>query len=83
MKEIPHLPPTFAIIIHTRVPCVPVFDVPATPSDTSLLPILDVLKSLVSRPHSPTHSYTQPTQDTTKEKAFTLFSFPSLKSFIL
>ena len=50
--------------------CVPVFDVPASPSHTSPRPILDVLKSLVSRPQvpsphtrvlmSPSHFYTQP-----------------------
>ena len=34
-------------------PCVPVFDVPASPSHTSLRPILDVLKSPVSRPQVP------------------------------
>ena len=36
-----------------RVPCVPVFEVPASPASlflTSPRPILDVLKSLVSRP---------------------------------
>ena len=40
---ISHLPPTFAIIIY----------VPASPSHTSQRPILDVLKSLVSRPQVP------------------------------
>ena len=35
------------------VPCVPVFDAPASPSHTSPRPILDVLKSLVSRPQVP------------------------------
>ena len=54
-------------------PCVPVFDVPASPSHTSPRPILDVLKSLVSRPHVPSphtripmfpsHFYTQPMTD--------------------
>ena len=56
----------------SRVPCVPVFDVPASPSHTSPRPILDVLKSLVSisrpqvpSPHtpvslSPSHFYTHP-----------------------
>ena len=37
----------------SRVPCVPVFDVPASPSHTSPRPMLDVLKSLVSRPQVP------------------------------
>ena len=49
-----HLPPTFAIIIHIPCPLLdPVFDVPASPSHTSPRPILDVLKSLVSRPQVP------------------------------
>ena len=49
-------------------PCVPVFDVPASPSHTSRRPILDVFKSLVSRsqvqsshtrvPMSPSQFYT-------------------------
>ena len=53
-----------------RVPCVPVFEVLASPSHTSPRPILDVLKSLVSRPQvpsphtrvptSPSYFYTQP-----------------------
>ena len=34
----------------SRVPCIPVFDIPASPSHTSPRPIVDVLKSLVSRP---------------------------------
>ena len=50
-KEISHLPPTFAIIIHIPRPLH--FDVPASPSHTSPRPILDVLKSLVSRPQIP------------------------------
>ena len=37
----------------SRVPCVPVFDVPTSPSHTSPRPMLDVLKSLVSRPQVP------------------------------
>ena len=37
----------------SRVPCVPVFDVPASSFHTSPRPILDVLKSLVSRPQVP------------------------------
>ena len=36
-----------------RVPCVPVFEVSASPSHTCPRPILDVLKSLVSRPQVP------------------------------
>ena len=37
----------------SRVPCVPVFDVPASASHTSPRPILEVLKSLVSRRQVP------------------------------
>ena len=64
-EEISHLPLTFAIII--RILCVPVFDVPASPSHTPLHPILDVLKSLVSCPDVPIplsrcHFYIQPQQ---------------------
>ena len=41
------------LLVTFRVPCVPVFDVPVSPSHTSPRPILDVLKSLVSCPQVP------------------------------
>ena len=72
-RKVTHLPPTFAIIIHIPRPLRPCIwrpRVPASPSQTSPRPILDVLKSLVSRPQvpspptgvpmSPSHFYTQP-----------------------
>ena len=42
-----------AFIIVPASPCVPVFEVPLSPSHTSPRPKLDVLKSLVSRPQVP------------------------------
>ena len=46
---------SFDFLFTSRVPCVPVFDVPASPR-----PILDVLKSLVSRPQVPESPHTRP-----------------------
>ena len=43
------------------VPCIPVFEVPPSPFHTSPRPILDVLKSLVSRPLVPSPHTSVPT----------------------
>ena len=48
-----HLPLTFAIIIHIPRPLHPCIWCPCVPIPTSPRPILDVLKSLVSRPQVP------------------------------
>ena len=50
---ISHLPPTFAIIIHTPRPLRPCIWRPPSLSHTSPCPILDVPKSHVSRPQVP------------------------------
>ena len=69
-RKVTHSPPTFAIIIHIPRPLCPCIWRPVSPSQTSPRPILDVLKSLVSRPQvpspptripmSPSHFYTPP-----------------------
>ena len=75
-REVIDLPPTFAIIIHIPRSCI---WRPACPPHTSLRPILDVPKSLVSPPQVPT----QASQSPRPLVAVPVFLYTALRALLL